>query len=112
MQPTELNLRLQTRTLGMHSRHSQSHAQRLWQSADIPHRPACMHWLPLCSRRVSPSVVTNALVVYSRRTLLGISRMKAILFSFVRSFNFELAVPPTEITRKTMIVGRPFLTSN
>jgi len=43
---------------------------------------------------------------------LGNIRMKAILFSFVRSFDFELAVPPTEITRKTMIVGRPFLTSD
>jgi len=38
--------------------------------------------------------------------------MKAILFSFVRSFDFELAVPQNEITRKTMIVARPFLTSD
>jgi hypothetical protein len=38
--------------------------------------------------------------------------MKAIVFSFVRSFDFELAVPPTEIKRKTMIVGRPFLISD
>jgi len=38
--------------------------------------------------------------------------MKAILFSFVRSFDFEFAVPPTEIVRKTMIVGRPFLKSD
>lgn len=38
--------------------------------------------------------------------------MKAILFSFVRSFDFELAVPPSQITRKTMVVTRPFLASD
>jgi hypothetical protein len=37
--------------------------------------------------------------------------MKAILFSFVRSFDFELAIPTSQITRKTMIVGRPFVAS-
>ncbi|KAI9513472.1 cytochrome P450 [Russula earlei] len=38
--------------------------------------------------------------------------MKAILFSFVRAFDFELAVPPSEISRKTMVVARPFLASD
>jgi hypothetical protein len=38
--------------------------------------------------------------------------MKAILFSFVRSFDFELAVPPDQITRKSLLVARPFLTSD
>jgi hypothetical protein len=37
--------------------------------------------------------------------------MKAILFTFVRSFDFELAVPPDQITKRTFIVARPFLTS-
>jgi hypothetical protein len=45
--------------------------------------------------------------------LLGnIIRMKAILFAFVRSFDFELAVPQAEITKKSFIVARPFLTSD
>ena len=38
--------------------------------------------------------------------------MKAILFAFVRSFDFELGVPPDQITRKSLIVSRPFLTSD
>jgi len=42
----------------------------------------------------------------------AVIEMKAILFSFVRSFDFEFAVPPTEIKRKTMVVGRPFLASD
>jgi len=42
----------------------------------------------------------------------SVIEMKAILFAFVRAFDFELAVPPSHITRKTMIVARPFLTSD
>lgn len=38
--------------------------------------------------------------------------MKAILFSFVRSFDFELAVPPDQIMRKSLLVARPYLTSD
>ncbi len=38
--------------------------------------------------------------------------MKAILFALVRAFDFELAVPPEQITRKSLIVARPFLTSD
>jgi hypothetical protein len=39
-------------------------------------------------------------------------RMKALLFSFVRAFDFELAIHPSDITWRTMIVTRPFLASN
>ncbi|KAF8497510.1 cytochrome P450 [Russula emetica] len=42
----------------------------------------------------------------------AVTEMKAILFGFVRSFDFELAVPPAQITRKSLIVARPFLTSD
>jgi hypothetical protein len=38
--------------------------------------------------------------------------MKALMFSFVRAFDFELAIPPSEITWRTMIVTRPFLASS
>jgi hypothetical protein len=39
-------------------------------------------------------------------------RTKALLFALVRSFDFELAVPSSDITRQTMIVTRPFLSSD
>ncbi|KAF8270046.1 cytochrome P450 [Lactarius quietus] len=42
----------------------------------------------------------------------SIIEMKALLFSFVRAFDFELAIPPSEITGRSMIVTRPFLASN
>ncbi|KAN0121108.1 cytochrome P450 [Russula decolorans] len=42
----------------------------------------------------------------------AVTEMKAILFTFIRSFDFELAVPPAQITRKSLIVSRPFLTSD
>jgi hypothetical protein len=96
----------------MYTRGSQSYAQRLWQPVGIHHWCARVHRLPLFSGGVSFSLLPNALAGYSQTVALGDIRMKAILFSFVRSFDFELAVPPTEIIRKTMIVARPFLKSD
>ena len=51
--------------------------------------------------------------IFANGLFLGnIIRTKAILFGFVRSFDFELAVPPEQIMRKSLIVARPFLTSD
>lgn len=35
--------------------------------------------------------------------------MKALLFTLVRSFEFELTVPAEEIEKRVMIVSRPYL---
>ncbi len=37
--------------------------------------------------------------------------MKALLFALVRAFEFELAVPASDIQKKTSIVQRPLLRS-
>ena len=37
--------------------------------------------------------------------------MKALLFTVVRAFEFELAVPPEDIIKKAMIVQRPVVAS-
>jgi hypothetical protein len=39
-------------------------------------------------------------------------RIKALLFTLVRAFEFELALPAEDIVRKTAIVGRPVIASN
>ena len=39
-------------------------------------------------------------------------RLKALLFTLVRAFEFELALPAEDIVRKTSIVGRPVVASN
>jgi hypothetical protein len=39
-------------------------------------------------------------------------RIKALLFTLLRTFEFELAIEPADIIRKTGIVGRPFIASN
>lgn len=39
----------------------------------------------------------------------SISRMKALLFTLVRAFEFELAVPVKDIVKKQSIVQRPVL---
>jgi len=67
--------------------------------------------------KAMPSVYGNLLTfITGAHACIGyrfsLVEMKAILFSFVRSFDFELAVPPTEIVRKTMIVARPFVKSD
>jgi hypothetical protein len=43
---------------------------------------------------------------------LSYSRMKALLFTLVRAFEFELAVPAEEIVKKSSIVQRPFVVSD
>ncbi|KAH9988110.1 cytochrome P450 [Russula compacta] len=67
--------------------------------------------------KAMPSVFGNLLSFISgAHACIGyrfaVIEMKAILFSFARSFDFELAVPPSQITRKTMVVARPFLASD
>lgn len=39
-------------------------------------------------------------------------RIKALLFTLVRAFEFELAITPEDIGRKTNIVGRPYVISD
>jgi len=36
-------------------------------------------------------------------------RMKALLFTLIRAYEFELAVPPSEIIKKATMVSRPFV---
>lgn len=36
-------------------------------------------------------------------------RIKALLFTLIRAFEFELAVPPQDIAKKAGIVQRPFV---
>lgn len=44
--------------------------------------------------------------------MLSRSRMKALLFTLVRAFEFELAVPPEDIVKRSTIVQRPVLVSD
>jgi hypothetical protein len=38
--------------------------------------------------------------------------MKALLFTLIRAFEFELAVPIEDVGKKSSIVQRPYLRSN
>ncbi|KAK2460650.1 hypothetical protein APHAL10511_007120 [Amanita phalloides] len=42
----------------------------------------------------------------------SIIEMKALLFTLIRAFEFQLAVPPAEIKKKTSVVQRPVLASD
>jgi hypothetical protein len=39
-------------------------------------------------------------------------RIKALLFTLIRAFEFELAVPPNDIIKKAEIVQRPLVKSD
>lgn len=43
---------------------------------------------------------------------LFLSRMKALLFTLIRAFEFELAVPPEDIAKRTALVQRPIVLSD
>ncbi|KAI9460712.1 cytochrome P450 [Russula earlei] len=42
----------------------------------------------------------------------SVLEIKAILFTLVRAFEFEMALPAEDIVRRTLIVGRPVIASN
>ncbi|KLO16841.1 cytochrome P450 [Schizopora paradoxa] len=63
-----------------------------------------------------PSVFANVLsFLAGARGCIGyrfaVVEMKAILFSLIRSFEFELAIPADEFTKRSMVVTRPYLKS-
>lgn len=66
-----------------------------------------MHRLPLRHHRVR---LTRAPPLSSATLVLMVSRLKAILFTLVRAFEFEFAVPVEDIVCKTPF-GRPSLLS-
>jgi hypothetical protein len=49
-------------------------------------------------------------VVHSSNRCL--CRFKALLFTLMRAFEFELALPAEDIVRMSTIVGRPVIASN
>lgn len=66
-----------------------------------------MHRVPIFTCRVRLGPVLPCFIdTYS------FIRMKAILFTLVRAFEFELSVPVEEIKKKTAIVQRPFVVSD
>ncbi|KAI9463999.1 cytochrome P450 [Lactarius psammicola] len=88
----------------------------LWGEDADEFRPERWEAVPEAVKSIS-GVFSNLLTfITGAHACIGyrfsIIEMKAIIFSFVRAFDFELAVPPSEITGRTMIVTRPFLTSN
>jgi len=87
----------------------------LWGEDADEFKPERWEAIPETAKAI-PGVFSNLLTfITGTHACIGyrfsLVEMKAILFSFVRAFDFELAVPPSSIVRKTMIVARPFLAS-
>jgi hypothetical protein len=91
--------------------------KRLRPSVDVYRWPTCMHRLPLHCHRVRESPRIIHFSPKNAEVLIYLScnchcRLKALLFTLVRAFEFELALPADEIVRKSGIVDRPVVASN
>ena len=67
-----------------------------------------MHRVPVLAHRVRlvfPHVFMFFLLI------ARVNRMKALVFTLVRAFEFELAVPPADVRKTPMVVQRPILRS-
>ena len=78
---------------------SQRGSRLVGKSTLIPRWPAFLHWIPLRHCRVS--IFQCPLLAQTNR---NVDRMKALLFSLVRSFEFELAVPADDIIGSVVCV--------
>ena len=78
---------------------SQRSPRLVGKSTLVPRWPAFLHWIPLCHCRVS--IVQSSLFAQTNQ---NVGRMKALLFSLVRSFEFELAVPADDIIGSVVCV--------
>ncbi|KAI0299412.1 cytochrome P450 [Multifurca ochricompacta] len=88
----------------------------LWGDDADEFKPERWEVIPDAVRAI-PGVFSNLLAfITGAHACIGyrfsIIEMKALLFSFVRSFDFELAVPSSDIIQRTMIVARPFLATD
>ncbi|KAH9005440.1 cytochrome P450 [Lactarius hatsudake] len=75
-----------------------------WESV-----PEAAHALPSVYGHLLTFIAgTHACIGYR----FSVVEIKAILFTLVRAFEFELALPAEDIVRRTSIVGRPVVASN
>ncbi|KAJ8453556.1 hypothetical protein ONZ45_g19671 [Pleurotus djamor] len=88
----------------------------IWGEDALEFKPD--RWLnPPQASSAIPGVWSNQLTFLGgSRACIGyrfsLVEMKALLFTLVRAFEFELAVPASEISKKSMIVQRPVLKNN
>ena len=101
--------RPQARTVAKHSRSCLADSGCMGTPDDLPRWSQSVHRIPVLRGRVSP---VFALTRPSGTQVTVAHRMKAILFTLVRTFAFELAVPVSEIGSKWTMVQRPVLRSD
>ena len=114
---------LKTWKMGIDTRSCCTYTWDMGTYADFPRWSSCLHWLSFRSCRVcAPSLVLSLFpeyipvltIYYLFPPLLRsfLYRMKALLFTLIRAFEFELAVPVEDIGKKSTIVQRPVILSD
>ncbi|KLO13381.1 cytochrome P450 [Schizopora paradoxa] len=87
----------------------------LWGADADEFNPDRWNSLPETATSI-PSVFANVLsFLAGSRSCIGyrfaVVEMKVILFALIRAFEFELAIPAEEFTKRSMVVTRPYLKS-
>ena len=113
---------LKTWKMGIDTRSCCIHTWDMGTYADFPRWSSCLHWLSFRSCRVcTPSLFLSFSGIYSSAddilfppplSVPFFYRMKALLFTLIRAFEFELAVPVEDIGKKSTIVQRPVILSD
>ncbi|KAK0227770.1 cytochrome P450 [Armillaria fumosa] len=90
--------------------------EALWGEDAMKFKPERWEKIPDTVKSI-PGVWGNLLTfIGGPRSCIGyrfsLVEMKAILFTLIRAFEFELAVPGAEIAKRSVIVQRPLLRSN
>ncbi|PPQ72757.1 hypothetical protein CVT24_012797 [Panaeolus cyanescens] len=91
-------------------------AKEIWGDDALEFKPERWQNTPEAAAQI-PGVWGNMLTFLGGpRSCIGyrfsLVEMKALLFTLVRAFEFELAVPPSEIAKRTTVVQRPVLRSD
>ena len=101
--------------MGRCSRGGERASGHLWTPDVVHFGCARLHRLPVLGHRVRHSSPLTRKSFPRRHTgslINSLRRIKALLFTLVRAFEFELALQAEDIVRKTGIVGRPVIASN
>jgi hypothetical protein len=100
-------------TTVMQTRRDESQSQNLQMQSPVFGATCSLSWVDLVLVSIIGSRLSSKFSFnFTRWNTLNFYRMKALIFTLVRAFQFELAVPAKDIVKQTASVQRPVLLSD